>query len=442
MNNTAMVTIESIDANGQGIARIDGKTIFVNDVLPSEEAIIEIYKNKPNFSLAKLVELIKPSPDRVQPKCSNFGICGGCSLQHLSFEAQILSKQKVLIDNLKHIGKVTAENILPPIAGVSWGYRHKARISVKYVIKKDSVLVGFLEKGAPYVTNMSQCEILPEHISKLINPLRELITELSIKTKIPQIELAVGDNLSVLVFRIMDALTTQDEKLLKEFVETHNTIKYPLQIWLQPKGLDSCYPFAPANNMQLCYSIPEFNITMPYFPTEFTQVNPVINQQMVSLAIKLLDLKEDDQVFDFFCGIGNFTLPIATKVNNVIGIEGSEQLVKRAKENAIYNKLDQKTDYSVANLFEIDSQWLKKLGKRNKWLIDPPRNGAVELVSAITPEIAPDIIVYVSCNTATLARDAAILVHEHGYVLKEAGIMNMFPHTSHVESIAVFIKLI
>jgi len=440
-NNIVQVTIESIDAEGKGIARVDGKTIFVSDVLPGEEAIIEIYKNKPSFSLGKLVELIKPSPDRVQPKCPNFGICGGCSLQHLSFEAQIASKQKVLLDNLKHIGKVTAENILPPIAGIAWGYRHKARISVKYVIKKDSVLVGFLEKGSPYVTNMSQCDILPDHISNLIPHLRQLIEQLSIKTRIPQIEFAIGDILSVMVFRIMDPLQPNDKELLRTFIEVHSTPEHPLQIWLQPKGIDSCYPFAPQTSTQLSYELPEFNIVMPYFPTEFTQVNPVINQQMVSLAIKLLDLQADDEVFDFFCGIGNFTLPIATKVNSVMGIEGSEQLVNRAKENAIYNKLDDKTSYSVANLFEVDSQWLKKLGKRNKWLIDPPRNGAIELIKAITPEIAPDIIVYVSCNPATLARDAEILVHEHGYELKDAGIMNMFPHTSHVESIAVFKKI-
>ncbi len=440
-NNIVQVTIESIDAEGKGIARVDGKTIFVSDVLPGEEAIIEIYKNKPSFSLGKLVELIKPSPDRVQPKCPNFGICGGCSLQHLSFEAQIASKQKVLLDNLKHIGKVTAENILPPIAGIAWGYRHKARISVKYVIKKDSVLVGFLEKGSPYVTNMSQCDILPDHISNLIPHLRQLIEQLSIKTRIPQIEFAIGDILSVMVFRIMDPLQPNDKELLRTFIEVHSTPEHPLQIWLQPKGIDSCYPFAPQTSTQLSYELPEFNIVMPYFPTEFTQVNPVINQQMVSLAIKLLDLQADDEVFDFFCGIGNFTLPIATKVNSVMGIEGSEQLVNRAKENAIYNKLDDKTSYSIANLFEVDSQWLKKLGKRNKWLIDPPRNGAIELIKAITPEIAPDIIVYVSCNPATLARDAEILVHEHGYELKDAGIMNMFPHTSHVESIAVFKKI-
>jgi 23S rRNA (uracil1939-C5)-methyltransferase len=440
MNNTAKVVIESIDAQGQAVARIDGKTIFVNDLLPGEEAIIEIYKNKTNFSLAKLVELVKSSPDRIEPKCPNFGICGGCSLQHMSFEAQIASKQKVLIDNLKHIGKVIPINILDPIKGTAWGYRHKARLSVKYVVKKDSVLVGFLEKNVPYITNMSQCEILPQHISALIMPLRELIIQLSIKTKIPQIELAVGDNLSVLVFRIIENLTAKDEILIRDFVHNHNKVSSPLQIWLQPKGTDSCYPLMPEHNNQLSYALPEFNIVMPYMPTEFTQVNPVINQQMVSLAIKLLNLSAEDEVFDFFCGIGNFTLPIASKVKNVIGIEGSEQLVTRARENAVYNQLSHKTSYVVANLFDIDNVWLQKLGKRKKWLIDPPRNGAIELVQAITTAIAPDVIVYVSCNTATLARDAAILVHNHGYKLQQTGILNMFAQTAHVESIALFTK--
>jgi len=367
----------------------------------------------------------------------------------MEFNAQILSKQKVLIDNLKHIGRVETQNVLQPIIGTPWGYRHRARMSAKYVFKKDSALVGFREKGSPYVADMSECLVLPKHISDIIPNLRHLISQLSIKDKIPQIEVAIGDKINVLVFRVMEPLSSTDEEIVIAFVNEHNKTMLEkvqesnklLQVWLQPKGLDSVYPFYPLNVPPLSYELKNFGIEMPYFPTEFTQVNPLINQEMIDLALNLLDIQEDDEILDFFCGIGNFTLPMATKAKHVFGIEGSSQLVARATQNAKHNNLADKTNYMNADLFTIDSQWLKTLGKRNKWLIDPPRDGAAELIKSITPDIAPSKIVYISCNPATLARDAGVLVNTHGYQLVNAGVMNMFPHTSHVESIAEFIKI-
>ena len=312
MNPTARVAIESIDIEGKGIARIDGKTVFIHNVLPDEEVEIEIYKRKSNFDLGRLLNIITPSPDRITPECPNYGVCGGCSMQHLEFNAQIAAKGKVLIDNLKHIGKVVPEHILPPLKGIPWHYRHRARLSARYVDKKGGALVGFREKGTSYVADMNECLILPKHISDLIPHLRTLLNSLSIKDKIPQIEVAVGSNISVLVFRIMAPFDVNDEQQVKAFVDTYATAEHPLQIWLQNKGPDSCKPFYPLEATSLSYQLDRFKIDMPYYPTEFTQVNPEINQHMVEQAIKLLDLKESDTVYDFFCGIGNFTLPIAT----------------------------------------------------------------------------------------------------------------------------------
>lgn len=438
--NLHQVTIEGIDLDGKGIARIDSKTIFVDGVLPREVVNIEIYKRRDKFDKARALEIITKSNERVEPLCPNFGVCGGCSLQHIDINAQIKYKQQVLIDNLKHIGKVSSNEILPAINSSSWGYRHRARMSSRYVAKKGGVLVGFHEKGSSFVANMLECKILPQNVSELIPELRHLIDKLSIKEKIPQIEVAVGDKVTALVFRIMDTLSPNDEILLKEFADIHNNI--PLQIWLQPKGPDTCYPFYPLEMAKLTYSINKFNLEMPYYPSEFTQVNPQMNNKMVELAITLLDPQKNETIADLFCGIGNFTLPIARYASSVVGIEGSSQLVKRAMENSVHNQLDHKVSYLVSNLFKVNEDSLKELGKFDKWLIDPPRDGAYQLIKAITPETAPTKIVYVSCNPATLARDTDVLVNTHGYILCKAGVMNMFPHTSHIESIAVFEKTI
>lgn len=432
------VTIESVDYEGKGIARIEGKTVFVYGALAGEEVLIEIVKRKPSFDKAKLVEIIQASPKRVTPECPNYGVCGGCSMQHVSFDEQIRIKQQVLTDNLQHLGNVAAEEIMPPLAGVPWGYRHRARLSARYVAKKGGALVGFREKGAPYVLDMHECLILPPHVSALITPLRELVSAVSIRDKIPQIEVAVGTQVTILVIRNMEALNPEDEQLIRQFIEQYSSLENPLQIWLQPKGPETCYPFYPVDAPKLSYTIQRFSLDIPYNPSEFTQVNPYINEEMLALSMELLAPQAHEVIADFFCGIGNFTLPIARLAKQVVGIEGADVLVKRAKQNAIHNGLGDKVAYQVCNLFTIDDVWLQKLGHFDKWLIDPPRDGAFELVKSITPQTAPQRIVYVSCNPATLARDAGVLVHTHGYRLLKAGVMNMFPHTSHVESIALF----
>lgn len=432
------VTIESVDYEGKGIARIEGKTVFVYGALAGEEVLIEIVKRKPSFDKAKLVEIIQASPKRVTPDCPSYGVCGGCSMQHVSFDEQIRIKQQVLTDNLQHLGNVVAEEIMSPLAGVPWGYRHRARLSARYVAKKGGALVGFREKGAPYVLDMHQCLILPAHVSALITPLRELVSGLSIRDRVPQIEVAVGTQITILVIRNMDALNPEDEQLVRQFIEQYSSLESPLQIWLQPKGPETCYPFYPVDAPKLSYTIQRFSLDMPYNPSEFTQVNPYINEEMLALSMELLAPQAHEVIADFFCGIGNFTLPIARMAKQVVGIEGADALVKRAKQNAIHNGLGDKVAYQVCNLFTIDDVWLQKLGHFDKWLIDPPRDGAFELVKSITPQTAPKRIVYVSCNPATLARDAGVLVHTHGYRLLKAGVMNMFPHTSHVESIALF----
>lgn len=441
MNPSYTVVIESIDVSGNGIARIDGKTIFVPDTLPNETVKIEVYKKKKNFDFGRVLEIITKSSDRVTPDCKNFGVCGGCSIQHIEFTAQVQNKEKVLIDNLQHIGKVEAGKILPALYGKPWEYRYRARLSVKYVAKKGGVLVGFREKGAPFVVDMDECLVLPKRISNLIPQLKKVLSQLTLKDKIPQVEVASGDEVDVLVLRILDSLSVEDEVILQSFTNQINSnhANRQLQIWLQPGNEESIYQFYPLpNNKILSYKLSEFNITMPFLPSEFTQVNPYINQEMVSNAIKLLEIEATDKVLDFFCGIGNFTLPIAHQAAHVIGIEGAEKLVQRARENATLNNLSAKTTFLVMDLFKVSNDYLKELGKYDKWLIDPPRDGAFELVKAITMDIAPQRIVYVSCNPSTLARDSDVLVNTHGYKITQAGVMNMFPHTSHIESIAVF----
>jgi 23S rRNA (uracil1939-C5)-methyltransferase len=435
MNAETIVTVESLDQEGRGIAHHEGKVIFIEGALPGERVTYSSYRKKPSFEMAQVGKILKPSFMRVQPKCIHFGVCGGCSMQHLEPRAQVAAKQRILEDNLERIGKVEPESILPPIYGLPWGYRQRARLSVRHVLKKGKTLVGFHEKRSSYVADMSLCEILPPKISKLIPLLAQLIDGLSIRDRLPQIEVACGENVDVLVIRNMDPLTEKDEAALRAFADEHG-----IQFWLQPKGPDSCYPFHPLNAPALTYTLPEFGIEMPFAPTEFTQVNHQLNRVMVHRAIRLLDPQPGERIADFFCGLGNFTLPIARSGEQVLGIEGSPALVKRGQQGAAHNGLSASTEFMAMNLFEMDEDELKKLGYFDKWLIDPPRDGAVELVKAITPETAPKRIVYVSCNPATLARDAAVLVQVHGYALKAAGVMNMFPQTSHVESIAVFVR--
>ena len=437
-------TIESLDQEGRGVAHVDGKAVFIDGALPNEKVTYQSHHIKASYEIANVVEVLKQSNQRVTPKCPHFGLCGGCKLQHLDFAAQVAAKQRLLENDLKHIGKVKPENMLPPLYGPTWGYRHKARLSVKYVEKKQRVLVGFNEKATRFVSDMNSCEVLVPEVSALIAPLQQLIFQLSLKDKIPQIELAVGEGdqnnpresakVIVLIFRIMDALNHNDETLLKAFADAHQ-----VQVWTQSKGPDTIKPFYPLNAAALQYSLPEFGLIYPFKPNEFTQVNPQINQVMIRRAMQLLAPQAGEKIADFFCGIGNFTLPIARSGALVIGLEGLANLVERADESAQLNKVSN-VKFGAADLFKMTETSLAELGSFNKWLVDPPRDGAFELVKAITPETAPGRIVYVSCNPATLARDAGVLVNEKGYTLSAAGVINMFPHTAHVESIALFRK--
>lgn len=419
---------------------MEGKTLFIDGALPYEKVIYSSYRKKPTYENADASVILRESFLRTTPRCPHFGVCGGCTMQHVEFTAQVANKQRVLEDNLQRIGKVKAERILTPIAGAPWGYRHRARLSARYVPKKGGVLVGFHERRSSYIAEMRECHILPAHISQLIMPLRSLIEKLSIRDRMPQVEVAVGAEVDVLVFRNMDAITPGDEVLLRAFSDAHSQPGRPVQIWLQPKGPDSCYPLYPLDAPRLTYRLADFAVEMPYYPTEFTQVNPDINNVMVSRALRLLDPQPGERIADMFCGIGNFTLPIARSGATVLGMEGSQALVKRAIENATHNGLAERVRYREANLFLMTEESFASLGRFDKMLIDPPRDGAVELVKALNDDNAPRRIVYVSCNPATLARDAGILVHTKGYTLKAAGIINMFPHTAHVESVAWFEK--
>ncbi len=429
------VIIESIDYEGRGIAHSDGKVIFIEGALTGERVTYSSYRKKNNYEQAQVGEILKQSFMRVQPKCANFGVCGGCSMQHMDARAQVAVKQRVLEDNLERIGKVNPETILPPIYGQAWGYRQRARLSVRHVLKKGKTLVGFREKNGKYVADMRHCEILPPKIASLLPLLGELNESFAVRDILPQIEVAVGEHVDVLVLRILHALSPSDETAIKQFADTHK-----VQFWTQTKGPETVMPFYPLDAPPLSYSLPEFGITMPFAPTEFTQVNSEMNRLMVSRAMRLLAPKTGERIADFFCGLGNFTLPIARSGAQVLGIEGSDALVKRAGQNAVYNGLSDTAAFKTMNLFEMNEEALEKLGRFDKWLVDPPRDGAIDLMKAISAETAPRRIVYVSCSPSTLARDAEVLVHVKGYKLKAAGVMNMFPHTSHVESIAVFDK--
>jgi 23S rRNA (uracil1939-C5)-methyltransferase len=415
-----------------------GKVIFVEGGLPGERVGFQSFRKKPKWEAATLTEIHNESALRVKPKCTYFGTCGGCAMQHLEPSAQVAIKQRVLEDNLWHIGKVRAERMMRPIYGPTWGYRYRARLSVRNVQKKGGVLVGFHERKSSFIADMKTCEILPPHVSAMLVPLRRLVETLSIFDQMPQIELAVGASVTALVMRNMAPLTAEDESKLKAFAD-----EYGIQWWLQPKGPDTVYPFYPAD-VQLDYVLPEFGITMPFKPTDFTQVNHHINRVLVAKALRLLDAQPDERVADLFCGLGNFTLPIATQVREVVGIEGSTALTERALGNAKINGVAEKTAFHCRNLFEAKTEDFIALGKFDRMLIDPPREGAIDVCQAIVglaethADLRPKRIVYVSCSPSTLARDAGYLVHQGGYRLTQAGVVNMFPHTAHVESIAVF----
>lgn len=425
------VSIESLTNDSRGVAHHEGKAVFVEGGLPGEVVRCQTTRRTSKYDTANVLEVLEASDDRVQPRCSAAGVCGGCSLQHMSESSQIHAKQQVLLENLQQIGKVQPESTLPPLQGPHWNYRRKARLGVKFVPKKGGVLVGFREKQSGYLAVMDSCEVLDERFSNLILPLRELVAGLSIAKRIPQIEIAAGDDSAVLVFRNLEPISGTDQELLKGFAQQHQ-----LSILLQPAGPDSIQALYPGKQELLQYRLDEWDVAIRFRPTDFTQVNASINQSMISLALKLLSAEEGDEVLDLFCGIGNFTLPLARVCKHVTGIEGDSVLVKMARDNASYNGLSN-AEFITANLYDtpLDGSWLHR--KWDRILLDPPRSGAMEVIERL-PELKPKRIVYVSCNPATLARDADILVNKYGYRLKAAGVMDMFPHTKHVESIAVF----
>ena len=464
-----LLTVESLDIEAQGIAhRADGKVVFVDGALPFEQVTANVYRKKSSFEKATLMAIHRESSQRVQPACPHFGMhvgaCGGCKMQHLHIGAQVAVKQRVLEDNLRFIGKLKPDTLLRPIEGPAWRYRYRARLSVRFVRKKGTALVGFHERKSAYVADMTECHVVPLHVSEMLMPLRRLISNMDARETIPQIELACGDEVTALVLRHMAPLSADDLTRLRAFAAANAGVQW----WLQSGGLDSV-KLLDEGVQELSYSLPEFGLTMPFKPTDFTQVNPHINQVLVSRALRLLDVQPTERIIDWFCGLGNFTLPLATKAREVLGVEGSEALVARSGKNYERNRPSSHirrelsaTNFVARNLFEMTPGVLVRDGTAEKWLVDPPREGAFELfksLAALHQQLVtgvpcddgiqqqslalngwtpPRRIVYVSCNPATLARDAGVLVESSGYRCTAAGVVNMFPHTAHVESIAVF----
>ena len=463
--------VRALDLEAQGVAhQPDGKVVFIEGALPFEVVSARIHRSKASFEKGTLSVIHKESSQRVTPQCPHFGLhegaCGGCKMQHLHIGAQVAVKQRVLEDNLGHIGKVKPDNVMRPIEGPAWGYRYRARLSVRHVRKKGAVLIGFHERKSRYVADMKECHVLAPQVSAMLLPLRALITAMDAIETLPQIELAVGDmgmgegmnfgagDVTAMVLRHLEPLSEGDLDKLRQFAAEHAGVQW----WLQSKGPETIVRLdeLPGHETApLAYCLPEFGITMPFRPTDFTQVNPHINRVLVTRALGLLAVQKSERVIDWFCGLGNFTLPLATQAREVLGVEGAESLVERSRDNYALNQAAAPgkpalaaTEFVARNLFEMTPELLVADGASDKWLVDPPREGAYSLVQALAalhqqPELRgswtpPKRIVYVSCNPATLARDAGVLVQEAGYVCAKAGVVNMFPHTAHVESVAVF----
>ena len=430
---TLLLDIESVDLEGQGVARTEGKVIFVDNALPGERVLASVVKQGARFDRAETIKILRASSGRVEARCRYFGVCGGCSMQHMDAPTQLAIKQRVLEDQLWHLARIKPETVLAPIAGPAWAYRHRARLSVRDVAKKGGVLVGFHERASSYVAQMDACEVLTGRASALITPLKRLIESLSIRQRLPQIELAQGSGTLALVFRVLEAPTDLDCERLREFGKSHQA-----EIWLQAKGPDAIELLYPTKSA-LSYRLADFDLDYPFRPTDFTQVNHRVNEVLVRKAVSLLALSAGDRVLDLFCGLGNFSLALARIAAFVVGLEGSEALVRRAGAIATAQGLGDRTRFEAINLFTLNESAWDALGQFEKLLLDPPREGAQLICELIARQVMkPGRIVYVSCNPATLARDAAILVHQAGYRLEAVAVANMFPQTSHVESIAVF----
>ncbi len=424
--------IESLDSEGRGVARDEGKVVFVEGALPGELVEAETTRGGNSYDQAQVVRVLRGSAGRREPHCPHFGMCGGCATQHADLKTQMAAKQRWLEDCLQRIGKVRADTLLPIVYGEEWGYRHRARMSVRGMPPPRGALVGFHERKSSYVADMRQCDNLPPRISRLIPPLRELVTGLEMRERLPQIEIAVGDRVDVLVVRNLDPVSDADSAKLRGFAETQG-----VWLWLQPKGPATAAPFHPLSMPALDYTLPEFGLRIAFRPTDFTQVNHGVNRILVRRAVRMLDPQPGERIADLFCGIGNFSLPLAASGATVVGIESAEELVERARGNARANGLASRASFECADLFEAGAHKLVLSGPFDKMLIDPPRSGAAEVVKAL-PDAWPSRIVYVSCDSATLARDAGMLVGTKGFRLSAAGVVNMFPHTTHVESIALF----
>ncbi|MDZ4730939.1 MAG: 23S rRNA (uracil(1939)-C(5))-methyltransferase RlmD [Xanthomonadales bacterium] len=424
------LAITGLSHDGRGVADWEGKKVFVHGALPGEKALVKITQRNRRYDDGIALSIESAAADRVEPACAHYDMCGGCALQHLSSAGQLLAKQDSLLQNLERIGKVSPWEILPPLSGPAWHYRRKARLSVRWVRKKDSALVGFRERGSGFVTEMDSCEVLDKRVAKLLPDLRTLIGGMQARENIPQIEVACGDDQCALVFRNMQALSIEDTEVLRQFARQHE-----VAILLQPKGPDSIYSLEP-DSVALDYALPEFDLRLAFEPSDFTQVNAELNRLMLQRAMAMLQPGPDDCVLDLFCGLGNFTLPLARKAGQVIGVEGDLGLVERARANAERNGLDN-VEFHLANLVEDQQHAAWWQHRFTQVLIDPPRSGALEVLPLIAATTAEKLL-YVSCHPASLARDAGSLVHEHGFKLESAGIMDMFPQTGHVESIALF----
>jgi 23S rRNA (uracil1939-C5)-methyltransferase len=417
--------------DGRGVTHSAGKAVFIDDALPGETVEWIRTKRSRNFDEGRLERVILPSPDRVDPRCAHFGVCGGCALQHLAPQKQIEFKQRQLLEALVRIGQVTPAAMLPPLQAPVWGYRRRARLAARWVPKKERVVVGFRERSTPYVADLRGCEVVQEQAARLIEPLSAMLTRTSIRQRVPQIEVAVADNAMALVIRVLDAPSASDMESFRQFGREHS-----LQIYLQPGGYDSVAPIE-ADVLPLEYTLAAFDVRLRFLPTDFIQVNGALNSLMVERALELLAPAASESVLDLFCGLGNFSLPLARRAGRVLGVEGEAGLVQRARDNAALNALSN-VEFVTANLADAslgDAPWA--MCRYDKVLLDPPRAGAREVLPVVH-RCGASRVVYVSCHPGTLARDAGILVREHGFNLVSAGVMDMFPHTAHVESIAVF----
>ncbi|MFN0314648.1 MAG: 23S rRNA (uracil(1939)-C(5))-methyltransferase RlmD [Burkholderiales bacterium] len=429
-----LLDIESVDQEGRGVGRSAGKVLFVEGGITGERVAYRVFQTRSRHEFAAATHIHRESVLRVKPKCPYFERCGGCSMQHIGERAQVAIKQRILEDNLKRLGGVVPEEMLPPIHGPAWSYRARARLSVRFVKKRDEVLIGFNDRMSHHVVDMHSCAILPVHVSEALTPLRALLAQFDSRAVIPQVEISVGDDATVFLIRNLEPLTAEECNLLEQFGRERD-----IGIYLQPKGPKSIHPLG-SQPKQLSYDLAEFGVTIKFGPQDFTQINYAVNRVLIRRALSLLGPEEGDRIGDLFCGLGNFSLPLARRGAWVAGVEGGQGMVEKARENARANVLDKRVRFHVANLSEMTSDTWATLGRVYKLLIDPPRQGAAAVVGTL-PQEQIRRIVYVSCNPATLARDAGILVRDKGYRLAAAGVVNMFPHTAHVESIALFERL-